>query len=92
MAAEAKEGSMPPNLELPIEDVLSVGKQASTSHNLIKRFKEVAVDGKRSSIVKQGSSHKAVGITKIGLFTLVNALQYHKEVVVVVIFSMKIYL
>ncbi|PON50917.1 hypothetical protein TorRG33x02_312600 [Trema orientale] len=86
MAIEAKEGSMPPNLELPIE-VLGVGKHASTSHYLIKRFKEVMVDGKKSgglgSIMKQGSSRKAVGITKISLFTLVNALQYHEEVIVV---------
>ncbi|PON32402.1 hypothetical protein TorRG33x02_356420 [Trema orientale] len=111
MDAEAKEASMPPNIELRIEDddevggkrslkssnkvtlgnddvqILGVRKQASASHNPTKRFKEAAVGGKKSggssATRKQGSSRKAVGVTKIGPFTLVNALQYHEEVAVV---------
>ncbi|PON65102.1 hypothetical protein TorRG33x02_271600 [Trema orientale] len=135
MNVEAKEVSMPPNLELRIEDDDEIGgkRPLKSSNKLLRDFYELdsvyirkpfigkdAVssssqfnirtytpsDGSQAkpekvagviqggstwwkekrgpgTTMKQGSSHKLVGVTKIGPFTFVNALQYHKEVTVV---------
>ncbi|PON82626.1 hypothetical protein TorRG33x02_215550 [Trema orientale] len=63
------------------------GFQAKPEKVVGVRFKEAAVGGKKSggsgATMKQGSSCKAVSVTKISPFTLINALQYHEEVTVV---------